>query len=42
MARNMYYGIFLTMAVFFWIVCVVVLTLGVETKGRTLQDVGAA
>jgi putative MFS transporter len=42
MARNLYYGIFITMAVFFWMACVMVLTLGVETSGRTLQDVGAA
>jgi putative MFS transporter len=42
MARDMYYGIFITMAVFFWMACLMVLTLGVETKGKTLQDVGAA
>jgi putative MFS transporter len=42
MQKNMYYGIFITMAAFFWIACLIVLTMGVETKGRTLQDVGAA
>lgn len=42
MARHMYYGIFITMAAFFWIACVMVLTIGVETKGKTLQDVGAS
>jgi putative MFS transporter len=42
MARHMYYGIFVTMAVFFWVACIMVLTLGVETKGRALHDVGAS
>jgi putative MFS transporter len=42
MARHMYYGIFITMAVFFWVACVMVLTLGVETRGRALSDVGAS
>ena len=42
MARNMYYGVFITMAAFFWVVCILVYTIGIETKGRALQDVGAA
>ena len=42
MERDMYYGIFVTMAAFFWIACIMMLTLGVETKGRTLEEVGAA
>jgi putative MFS transporter len=42
MARHMYYGIFITMAAFFWIACLMVLTIGVETKGKTLHDIGAS
>jgi putative MFS transporter len=42
MARHMYYGIFITMAAFFWIACIMVLTIGVETKGKALHDVGAS
>jgi putative MFS transporter len=42
MAKDMYYGIFITMAAFFWIACLMVLTFGIETRNKTLQDVGAA
>jgi len=42
MAKDMYYGIFITMAVFFWIACLMVFVFGIETRNRTLQDVGAA
>ena len=42
MARHLYYGTFITMAVFFWVACLMVLTLGVETKGKALHDVGAS
>jgi hypothetical protein len=30
------------MALFFWIACGLVYWLGIETKGRSLEDVGAA
>lgn len=42
MARHLYYGIFITMAVFFWVAVIMVLTMGVETKGKALHDVGAS
>lgn len=42
MARQNYYGIFITMAVFFWIACAIIFVLGVEAKGKVLQDVGAS
>lgn len=42
MGRHMYYGIFITMAAFFWIACIMILTIGVETKGKALHDVGAS
>lgn len=42
MAKQMYYGIFITMAVFFWIACLMILTIGEETKGKALHDVGAS
>ncbi len=42
MANHMYYGIYITMAVFFWIACALVYFLGVETKGKSLDEVGAA
>jgi putative MFS transporter len=42
MANQMYYGIYITMALFFWIACALVFFIGIETKGKSLQDIGAA
>ncbi len=42
MANKMYYGVYVTMALFFWVACALVYWLGIETKGRSLEDVGAA
>jgi MFS family permease len=42
MARQKYYGIFITMAVFFGIACVLIFTLGEEAKRKALQDMGAS
>jgi putative MFS transporter len=42
MANKMYYGVYVTMALFFWVACGLVYWLGIETKGRSLEDVGAA
>jgi putative MFS transporter len=42
MAKQMYYGIFITMAAFFWIACLMIFTIGEETKGKALHDVGAS
>ncbi|WP_185702370.1 MULTISPECIES: MFS transporter [unclassified Desulfovibrio] len=42
MANGMYYAIFVTMAISFWIAVALVFFLGIETKGKTLQEVGAA
>lgn len=42
MAQKMYYAIFVTMAVSFWIAVALVIFLGIETRGRTLEEVGAA
>lgn len=42
MARQQYYDIFLTMAVFFGIVCAIIFALGMEAKGKALQDIGAS
>lgn len=42
MARQKYYSIFITMAVFFGIACAIIFALGIEAKGKALQDVGAA
>lgn len=41
MMAHMYYGIYLTMAVSFWIACILVAFLGIETKGKSLKEVGA-
>ena len=41
-ANKMYYGVYVTMALFFWVACGLVYWLGIETKGRSLEDVGAA
>jgi putative MFS transporter len=37
-----YFGIYLTMAIFFWIAVALVYFLGVETKGQSLDKIGAA
>lgn len=42
LGRRQYYGIFITMAIFFGIVCIVIFAAGVEAKGKALQDVGAS
>ncbi len=42
MANQMYYGIYITMAVFFWIAVALVYFLGIETKGKSLEEIGAA
>jgi putative MFS transporter len=42
MAHHQYYGIFITMAVFFWIACLIIFTMGEEAKGKALQDIGAS
>lgn len=39
---HFYYGIYLTMAIFFWIAVALVYFLGVETKGKSLEKIGAA
>jgi len=41
MAKEMYYGIFITMAIFCWTACLMIFTIGIETKGKSLQEVGA-
>lgn len=40
--RQMYYGVYITMAVFFWITVALVFFLGIETKGKSLHEIGAA
>jgi putative MFS transporter len=42
MSRQMYYGIFVTITVFCWIACAIVLGLGIEARGKILQEVGAS
>jgi putative MFS transporter len=42
LARHFYYGIWLTMAICFAITIALVATLGIETKGKTLEEIGAA
>lgn len=42
MSIQFYYGIYITMALFFWIAVALVFFLGVETKGKALEDVGAS
>jgi putative MFS transporter len=42
LARHFYYGIWLTMAVCFAITITLVATLGIETKGKTLEEIGSA
>jgi putative MFS transporter len=36
------YGVFVLFAIVFWIVCALVYFMGIETKGKTLDDIGAA
>jgi putative MFS transporter len=40
--NHMYYNIYITIAVMFWITVALVFFLGEETKGKTLQEMGAA
>ncbi|MFM1655214.1 MFS transporter [Brevibacillus sp. B_LB10_24] len=42
MQIQFYYGIYLTMAVFFWVAVALVFFLGPETKGKRLEEIGAA
>ncbi|MDR1777321.1 MAG: MFS transporter [Desulfovibrio sp.] len=42
MSHQWYDGIYITMAIMFWIAALLVVFLGVETKGRTLEELGAA
>lgn len=42
MARQLYFGIFATMAAFFIIACVVLFALNVEGKGKALSEISAA
>ena len=41
-SHQMYYGVYITMAVSFWIAVALVYFLGVETKGKSLQELQAA
>jgi putative MFS transporter len=41
-ANEMYYAIYVTMAVMFWIAVALAHFLGIETKGKSLQQLGAA
>lgn len=38
---GMYYGIYISMAVSFWIAVLLVAVIGIETKGKSLHEVGA-
>jgi putative MFS transporter len=40
--HNMYYMVYVTMAFFFWIAVLLVYTLGIETKDKSLEDIDAA
>lgn len=42
MSIEFYYGIYITMAVFFWIAVALVYFLGVETKGKSLNSIKAS
>jgi len=42
MANQFYYGIYLTMAILFWVAVALVYFLGIETKGKSLEEIGAA
>jgi putative MFS transporter len=40
--RHMYYGVYVAMAIAFWIAVGLVFFLGIETKGKSLHELGAA
>jgi putative MFS transporter len=42
MKIHFYFGIYLTMALFFWIAVALVYFIGIETKGKSLDKIGAA
>jgi putative MFS transporter len=42
MGRNMYYATYVMIAVFFWVAVLLVYVLGIETKGKSLEEIGAA
>ena len=42
MSVGWYNGIYITMAIMFWIAALLVFFLGIETKGKTLEELGAA
>jgi putative MFS transporter len=42
MFHNMYYGAYVMIAAFFWVAVLLVFILGIETKGRSLEEIGAA
>jgi MFS transporter, putative metabolite:H+ symporter len=42
MAKQMYYAIFVSMAIFLWLACLMVFIIDVETKGKALEDIGAS
>ena len=42
MQQNAYYGIYISMAISFWIAVALVYFIGIETKGKTLEEIGAA
>ena len=42
MKQGWYDGIYITMAVMFWLAALLVVFLGIETKGKTLEQLGAA
>jgi putative MFS transporter len=42
MASQWYDGIYITMAIMFWLAALIVLFLGEETKGKTLEELNAA
>ena len=41
-SRHWYYGVWVTMAICFAITIILVATIGIETKGKTLEEIGAA
>jgi putative MFS transporter len=41
-SRGMYYAVWVTIAISCGIVCLLVAVLGIETKGKTLEEIGAA
>jgi hypothetical protein len=42
MGHNMYYASYVMIAVFFWVAVLLVYVLGIETKGKSLEEIGAA